>query len=111
MKKIKINGNFEIESEECKGIRKVFGLMFASRRRARALLFSFSGKSRTAIHSFFVFFPFLAVWLDEKNRMIEKRIVNPFNPFVVPKKSYSKLVEIPLNEKYEKIVKTLVAKK
>lgn len=111
MKKIKINGNFEIEVEECKGIRKISGLMFTSRRKAKALLFNFKKPTRLAIHSFYVFYPFLAIWLDDKNRMVEKRIVNPFNPFVIPKKSYSKLVEIPLNEKYDKIVKTLVAKK
>ncbi len=76
------------------------GLMFKS-KNSENLLFDLSG--RWGIHSWFVFFPFLALWLDEKNKVIEWKIVKPFSFFVCPKKKFAKLVEIPVNSKNKQI--------
>lgn len=84
-------------------IGKTVGLMFSRREKAKILLFKFKKPTRTAIHSFFVLFPFIAVWIDADGKIIETKIVEPFLPYVVPKKDYLSLVEIPLNRKYKKI--------
>lgn len=87
---------------------KIRGLMFSSRKNAEALLFNFRKPSRIPIHSFFVFFPFVAVWLDDKNKIIETRVVYPFTLSVLPKNPYSKIIEIPVNRKYKQIKELLV---
>ena len=89
--------------KKCNAFNKFAGLMFKRREKANALLFDFVKEGRHAIHSFFVFFPFLALWLDGNNNIVEYKIVYPFVALVMPKKSFSKLIEIPLNEKYKKI--------
>lgn len=78
--------------------------------RTNNLLFSFSRASRVAITSWFVFFPFLAVWLDEKNRVIETRKVKPFIMAVKPKKPAKTLVELPLNAKNKDLIAFFVGK-
>jgi uncharacterized membrane protein (UPF0127 family) len=88
---------------------KFSGLMFRSKHTGN-LLFEFSPLEISTIHSFFVFFPFLAIWLDEKNSVIESNIVRPFTPAVTPKKRPAKLVELPLNQKNRKIIELLVGK-
>ena len=70
------------------------GLMFRT-KNTENLLFDLPG--RWGIHSFFVFFPFLALWLDEKNRVLELKVVKPFTFHAMPKKRFAKLVEIPIN--------------
>ena len=82
--------------------------MFTSKKNAKALIFEFKSKSREPIHSFFGFFPFVVIWLDKSNKIIDLELVKPFRFFIRPKKSFSKLVEIPVNKKYMKIVKLLV---
>lgn len=77
------------------------GLMFRRQENAPALLFEFEKPVRLAIHSWFVFFPFWAVWLDDKNRLIEEKIVKPWSFRVVPKQNFHKLVEIPFNKRYK----------
>jgi uncharacterized membrane protein (UPF0127 family) len=104
--KIKINNKIEIEVKKCNETGKFFGLMFTPRKRAKILLFDFKKPSRTAIHSFYVFFPFLAVWLDDKNRINEIRKVFPFTLYVRPKKPFYRLIEIPITERYKEIVKS-----
>lgn len=86
------------------------GLMFRNKSTSN-LLFEFSRDVSISIHSLFVFFPFLAVWLDGKNRIIEKRIIKPFIFSAKPMKNFRKLVEIPLNNENKKIVHFLVGKK
>lgn len=107
--RIKINKSyFNIKNlKTCNEFEKFSGLMFSSRKNARALLFKFNKPTRLAIHSFFVFYPFLAIWLDEKNKAVKISVVKPFNPFVKPKKSFTKLIEIPLSKKYRKIIKNI----
>jgi len=81
--------------------------MFARKKKARALLFDFEKPSKIAIHSWFVFFPFVAIWLDNKNKVIDLRVVRPFRFYVSIKKPFSKLVEIPINRRYRGVVKLL----
>ncbi len=99
-KKISLNVKF------CK--LKFLGLMFTRREKAKALLFDFKRLRRISIHSWFVFFDFVAVWLDDKSRIIEVRVVKPFSFSICPKKSFSKLIEIPVNKRYRRQVKLLV---
>ena len=107
--RIKINKkSFNIKNLKiCNELEKFSGLMFSPKENARALLFNFKKPTRLAIHSFFVFYPFLAIWLDNKNKIVKISVVKPFTPFVMPKKSFLKLIEIPLNKKYEKIAKSI----
>jgi len=93
-----------IDAEECSFFRRLSGLMFTRRKNAKALLFDFKKPSRMKIHSLFVFFPFLAVWLDEENNIIDMKKIKPFVFSVSPKKPAFKLVEIPINEKYKRII-------
>jgi len=86
-------------AEDCNIFRKFSGLMFSRREKAGILLFDFKEKQKIVIHSFFVFYPFVAVWLDKKNKVVDLKIVKPFTFCVSPKKSCFKLVEIPINKK------------
>jgi len=111
--KIKLNN----KSLEVSGVRKcnwftqIIGLMFSCREKANALLFSFNKPTRMAIHSCFVFFPFLAVWLDNKNKIMGMRKVKPFTLKVSSANPYYQLLEIPFNEKYKETLKFLEGKK
>ena len=99
----------KLEAGECGVFKKGIGLMFRS-KNTENLLFPFSSDVRISIHSFFVFFPFLAVWLDGENRVMELKIVRPFTMVIRPKKKFRKLVELPLNNKNTRIVDFLVGK-
>lgn len=83
------------------------GLMFKS-KNTRALLFDFKRPAREALTSLFVFFPFVAVWLDDKNKILDVKVVKPFRFAIFPKKPFHKLVEIPINDDYSKEVALLV---
>ena len=107
--KIKINKT-EIEAKMVSGFGKFKGLMFERKDKAKALLFVFKKPTKLAIHSFFCM-PFLAVWLDDKNRIIEKQFVRPFRLYIRPKKPFYKLLEIPINKEYNKKILTLVGKR
>ncbi len=98
--------NIKKLSEFGKGI----GLMFHSRESCPAMLFEFSKPTKMRIHSLFVFFKFAGVWLDDKNKIIDKKIVKPFKLSVSCKKPYYKLIEIPLNSEYKKEIKILFKK-
>ncbi|VVB82671.1 putative ACR [uncultured archaeon] len=95
----------KLVAEDCNIWRKFSGLMFSRREKAKILLFAFKKKQNIAIHSFFVFYPFIAVWIDEKNKVVDVKVVKPFTSCVFPKEKSVKLVEIPINKKNKKIVK------
>ena len=92
-------------------IRMGLGLMFRS-HNTRNLLFDFQSEVyyRGAITSWFVFFPFLAVWLDKNNKAMESRIVQPFKTSILPKKPFYRLVELPINAKNRHFIDFLVGK-
>ena len=88
-------------------LERVWGLMFKLKENAESLLFEFEKPTETSIHSLFVFFPFVAVWLDKKNKVIDVKRVKPFTLSVSPKRPFSKLIEIPINKRYSNITKII----
>ncbi len=84
---------------------KVIGLMFTRRENAKALLFDFKHDCNFSIHSLFVFFPFLAIWINGKGEIVEKRIISSWKLSVNPKDKFSKLIEIPINRRYSNTLK------
>ncbi|MDD5588785.1 MAG: DUF192 domain-containing protein [Candidatus Nanoarchaeia archaeon] len=94
----------KISAEDCNNFEKFTGLMFSRREKAKILLFNFKRKQEIAIHSFFVFYKFLAVWLDDKNNVIDTKIVKPFTFCVFPSRPAFKLVEIPINQNNRNII-------
>ncbi len=105
MKKEKIlldfggNKKVEVEAFDCRGFMQGIGLMFSRRERAKNLIFRLPIEGRLAIHSFFVFYDFVAVWLDVDGKVLETKTVKPFSLYVCPEKNFSSLVEIPINKK------------
>ena len=89
---------------------RIRGLIFSRREKAKNLLFEFRKPTPIKIHSFFVFYDFIAIWFDENGRIIEKKIIKPFNFGYSPSKKFTRLVEIPINKRNLKVVKTLVGK-
>jgi len=100
-KKLKIN------AKKVSSLGKISGLMFKT-RNTKSLIFKFNRKTNMRIHSYFVFFNFLAIWLDENDKVIEYKIVKPFTLSVRPKKSFCKLIEIPISGKNQEIIKFFV---
>jgi len=97
------NNNRKIEIKNIRKLSelgKIRGLMFRRRETCPALLFESKKPVQFSIHSWYVLFPFLAVWLDDKNKILDKKIVKPFQLFIPSKKKFYKLVEIPFNKKY-----------
>ena len=88
---------------------KGIGLMFRTRETGN-LLFDFGSDGRAAIHSYFVFFDFLALWLDSENRIVEWQIVKPFTFRIMPSEKFRRLIEIPVNARNKKIIGFFVGK-
>lgn len=110
-KKIRLSyrrNKFDLNLKVCNWFGRFLGLMFTRRENARALLFEFKNPVRAPIHSFFVFFDFVAIWLDDKDKIVDLKIVTPFKFIILPKKSFSKIIEIPINRKHKEIVKIIV---
>ncbi|MEK6898132.1 MAG: hypothetical protein AABX28_02115 [Nanoarchaeota archaeon] len=103
------NKKIRIPAKRVSLFGKFSGLMFRTKNTAN-LLFEFNKRTGTAIHSFFVFFPFLAVWLDDKNKILEFKIVKPFTAFIKPAKLFNKLLEMPFNEKNMEKINFFVVK-
>ncbi len=97
----------KIIAEVCSFWKKFSGLMFSRREKAKILLFSFNRKQIIKIHSFFVFFPFVAVWLDKRNHITDSKIVKPFSFLVYSKKPAYNLIEIPIIQKNKELIKAL----
>jgi len=113
--KRKISLNFKrkkviIELEEVSGLGFFVGLMFKGERRAKALLFDFKKSVLIGIHSFFCFVDFMALWIDESGKIIEKKVIKPFSFSYCPAKPFVKLVEIPITPRYSEILSVLVDK-
>ena len=102
-KKIKIN------VRKVSFFGKFLGLMFKSRNTDN-LLFPFEKGVNVGLHSFFVFFSFLILFIDDKNRIKEYRIVKPFLPYVRARNKFRKVIELPLNNKNSEIIGFFVGK-
>lgn len=111
--KIKLK-NKEIVIEDIKrcgsGWDKFKGLMFRNKEKANALLFDFDKDTRQGIHSYFVGFSFLAIWLDENNKIAEYKVVEPYTALIKPEKNFRKLIEVPINEKYNGVIQSFLGK-
>lgn len=103
---VNINGRkIEIAGVEiCKN--KAIGLMFSSRKHS-PLLFEFGSPGKWSIHSFFVPYSFVAIWIKEK-KVIDYKVVKPFTLSVAPKEEFDTLLEIPINENNKEVVDILV---
>ena len=116
MKRIKVGLKFKRKIIIIENVKKLsefqkgIGLMFKKRENCPAMLFEFDKPTNMGIHSLFVSFKFAAVWLDDKNRIVDKKIIKPFRLLILSKKPFYKLLEIPLNNEYDKKVKTLFGK-
>lgn len=86
------------------------GLMF-SRRKTIVRLFSYSSDRRVPVHSWFVFYNFLIVWLDSKNKIVEWRVVRPFTSIILPRKKCRAFLEIPIDDKYSHELNFVVGNK
>ena len=108
-------GSKKIDIPEVKKVSKLgkgFGLMFRRREKSPALLFEFNKLVDFHLTSLFVFFPFVAIWLDKNNKVLEKKIIKPWKLTVFSSvKSYYKILEIPMNNFYLSKVKILVGQK
>ena len=82
--------------------------MFSRRENAKILLFDFGEPTRISIHSLFVFYPFIAVWLDKNNKIMEIKRISSWKLDIKPKKPFVKLIEVPINKNNFRIVKFLV---
>lgn len=91
-------------------ISRFLGLMFKTRKTGN-LLFEFKEDVNISIHSLFVFFTFLIVWLDDENRILGYRIVRPFCFSVLPKKPFRKFVEIPISLHNKRLINFFVGKR
>ena len=70
------------------------GLMF--RKKPAALLFTFDWTDRHSIHSFFVAYPFDAIYLDEHGLVADVfHSVPPFSPLLTPRSGARYLLELP----------------
>ena len=102
------NKNIGLDIKRCNFFQMFRGLMFTRCEKARALLlFDFKKSRRMKIHSWFVFFHFVAIWLDDKNKVLEIKRVKPFRFCVLPKKKFCKLIEIPINKEYDKVIESI----
>jgi len=102
---------FFIDLRVCNFIQRFFGLMFVKKEKAKALLFEFKKPTKVKIHSLFVFLDFIAIWLNKKNKIVDLKIVKPFNFVITPKKSFCKLIEIPMNKRYKGVVELLTPRR
>jgi len=102
--RLKFSGkSIEFEVKRTNFFSKIFGLMFRS-SETENLLFDFSRDCRVKIHSLFVFFSFLIIWLNEDNEVLDYKIVKPFRFSVSSTKKFRKFVEVPISRKNQRIM-------
>jgi len=76
------------------GLRKYTGLMFRT-RKTNPLIFDFYKEVELPIHSWFVFFPFYAVWING-GRVVKREVIYPFKSNIKPDEPFTRLIEVPL---------------
>jgi uncharacterized membrane protein (UPF0127 family) len=113
-KKIKLKigkSTKEIELRVVPWYLEWLGLMFSKKENSQALLFEFNRPVKLSIHSFFVSYEFIAIWLDAQGKIIEGRKISPWKIGISPSEKFVKLIEIPCNSQYSEICKSLVEDK
>ena len=62
-----------------------------------ALIFDMKRTARfeNSLHMLFVFYPILAVFLNSEQKVVDKRILTPFQLNYTPKKKCRYIIEIP----------------
>jgi uncharacterized membrane protein (UPF0127 family) len=83
------------------------GLMFSSKKDAKPLLFEFPRESRLSIHSFFVWFSFIGIWLNKEGKVLKIERVEPFRLRILPKEKFKFLIELPIKSDYDDVLKIL----
>ena len=116
MKKRKISFKYRgkkisLEVSECNILEMGRGLTFRFRESAPALLFNQWRRGSMALTAVFVFFPFLVLWLDKNDNVLEVKRVKPFTYFIDSKTKYTKIVEIPINKKYRREIAAIVGER
>jgi len=76
--------------EVYKGIKTLRGLMFSKKKN---ILLCLPKEKRVSIHSFFVFFPFYAVFLDSQKKVVDIKKMWPFM-YYKSKKPFKYVLEI-----------------
>lgn len=110
---VSFNGKkISLEVKKTGFFRKGFGLMFRSRNTSN-LLFEFRDfvTWKGNLTSYFVFFKFLTLWMDDKNNVVDFRIIEPFVFSVKQKNRFCKIVEIPFNGRNKKLISKFLSKK
>lgn len=97
----------EVPCQDCNIFQKMRGLMFRKRSKAPILLFRFVEDKYISFHSFFVFFPFVIIWLDKNNKVVGYKEVRPWNWKIKTKKHFCKVIEIPINYKNSSLLEEL----
>lgn len=87
------HGNRKFECETAKTFfEKMNGLMFSGKKN---ILFMLEREKIFGIHSFFVFFPFDAVYLDSKKKVVDVvRQIAPFTHYLENKTPAKYLLEL-----------------
>ena len=75
-----------VEAKNLGFFGRIRGLMFRTKETDN-LLFEFKKPERIRIHSMFVFFSFVGVWLDKNNKILQIKVVKPFQFSVSSEKS------------------------
>lgn len=101
---------FEADFKKASLINKAVGLMFKG-KNTKNLFFSFPKDKNYSLHSFFVFFDFLILWLDENNNVIDFYSAKPFEFHISSEKRYRKILEIPFNSENKNIIDFFVGKR
>ena len=108
---LKLKGKkIPLEVKKCGLFGKFRGLMFRQQESAPALMFELSTPCRISIHSIFVFFDFIAIWINSEGKIIDVQLISPWKFSVKPKRDFVRLIEIPVNSKYSKVVNFLDGK-
>ena len=55
-----------------------------------------------------MFFDFLVLWLDERNNVVDFKIIKPFSVYEKSNKDFYKIIEIPVSRRYHSIVDVIV---
>ena len=104
--------NILVDVRETGFISRGLGLTFRT-RQTKNLLFDFKRNVtwQGDLTSIFVFFPFLTLWLDNRNKVIDFTVVKPFKFSISQNKHFCRIVEIPFNLSNRKVIERFIGKK